>query len=746
GGASWKMVSSDTLIDQRPFYFSHVETDPKNPDVVYAMSQWMSRSTDGGSSFKKFALSSVADGDFHMLWIAPNDPSRMIDAADGGYDISLDGGSTWASGENLSIGEAYRVGLGRSNPYWVCAGFQDSYAWCAPSNSQDPNGIQNKAWIWAAGGDGTWAVPDPIDPTYVWADSNNASLTVSNIRTKDNWLADPYIQANGEAFDNRLAGVRYDWESPIAFAPWDGHIAWLGANRIFQSTDRGLHWEPISPDLTRDEKQHQAPPGGPVAHDVSGAEEYDAILDVEGSPLDRGEIWAGTDDGFVQLTRDSGAHWRNVTPPGGPRYGRYASIAPSPLVDGTAYTIEDGHLAGDPSPHVYFTQDFGEHWQSIVSGLPRDEWVRTIRPDIHNRNVVYLGTEQGVWISFDGGRSWQRFNDNLPAVSVRDIRMQPDFDDLVIATNGLGIYVIDDVTAIQELPAAVQHGTWLFQPRTSYEYNERTDEELLPPTEYAAANPPYGVTITYYLQSQQKHAPVIDIRDARGRTIRQITGPNDVGLNRLTWDFDAQGATKWYGAAPDFVGGDDGPTVPPGRYLIHMTLAGESYSRPAIVMPDPNTVETIAQFDESYAFSEHFTAELSAVDQMLNALDRARIDLTRASADAGRVHDLALATEVEDALGLREGLLSSLTGDFQNDEDFVQHPGQLREDLQQVSNWSTTIVTPAALAYGRRLEPRYVAAVSRYDHFVSATLPAVNAALAVARLQPLRIPQRIAEP
>ncbi|MHB8147723.1 MAG: VPS10 domain-containing protein, partial [Vulcanimicrobiaceae bacterium] len=314
GGGTWTMESKNTLIDQRPFYFTHIAVDPKNPDKVYAVSEALSMSTDGGKKFK--AIADQVHVDYHAIWIAPNDPSRVIVGEDGGYALTLDGGDNWFFSANLPIGEVYRVGLSNENPYWVCAGLQDNNAWCAPNNTQDPSGIQNKAWITSAGGDGEWTVPDPIDPNYLWGDSENGALSVENKVTKDGWFVQPYLQDVKEQFNNRAARYRFNWESPIGFAPWDGHIAWFGGNVVFQTTDRGLHWTVISPDLTRNIKAHQKPSGGPVTNDVSGAEESDTILDIEGSTLHKGEIWVGTDDGLVQLTLDGGKHWSNVTPPG----------------------------------------------------------------------------------------------------------------------------------------------------------------------------------------------------------------------------------------------------------------------------------------------------------------------------------------------------------------------------------------------------------------------------------------------
>ncbi len=499
-GKNWHLMTDDTLVVQRPFYFSRMEVDPKNPDHLFALSAALSSSRDGGKTFH--ALPNGPHGDFHAMWIAPNDPHRLIVGEDGGQAITLDGGQTWFDMLNMNIGQVYHVGLGNDNPYTICGGLQDNMAWCGASNSKDQTGIQNKDWLITAYGDGEWAIPDPRDADYLWSDWQNGSLVLYNRKTRDSWNIQPYFQTAGEQFDNRLSPYRFNWDSPLAFDPFDGRVAWYGGNVIFQTRDRGFHWTKISPDLTRNDKAHEAPSGGPITKDVSGAEYSDTILDIEGSPKKRGEIWVGTDDGLVQMTRDGGKHWRNVTPAGfgagsDKQWGRVETAAPSALHDGTAYVNIDRHRSGDFKPYLLVTRDFGAHWSPITNGLPVDQYVRAVRPDIRNANLVYAGTENGMWISFDGGMSWQSFKTDLPTVSVRDIRFQPAFDDLAIATHGRSMYIMDDVAGIQQLTAATARGEMLFKPRTAYEYNYHSNDEGAY-TAYAADNPPLGVIIDFY--------------------------------------------------------------------------------------------------------------------------------------------------------------------------------------------------------------------------------------------------------
>jgi len=750
GGANWTMQSKNTLVDQRPFYFSHIAVDPKNPDRVYGVSEALSVSKDGGKTFKE-----IADGvhvDYHAIWIAPNDPARIIVGEDGGYALTVDQGDNWFFSANLPIAQIYRVGLGTDNPYTVCAGLQDNSAWCGPSNSLDPSGIQNKNWISTVGGDGEWSIPEPDDANWIWSDSQGGALFIYNRVTQDGWIAAPYIQTSIESFDNRTAKYRFNWESPIAFAPWNPHIGWLGGNAIFQTIDRGKHWTVISPDLTRNVKDHQQPSGGPITHDVSGAEEIDTILDIEGSQIAKGEIWAGTDDGFVQLTRDGGKHWANVTPPGAPELGRYATVAPSTLVDGTAYAINDGHYTGDFAPYAFVTHDFGKHWTKIVNGLPKDQWTRAIRPDIRNKNIVYLGSEEGVFISFDGGANWQSFQNGMPTASVHDIRMQPQTDDLVIATHGRSVYIMDDMTAVQQLMPAVAGGADLFVPRLSYEWTLHSNDEGTY-TNYAASNEPYGVTVTFYQKAPQKDPPKLDVLDRYGRVLRSVSGThkvadkdvprisNKAGINRYTWDFQIDGPVKWTGAAKEgYQGPAEGPGVPPGMYSVRLTLGSAVFVRSFTVAPDPRSQFTQADYERSYVLAQRVQAQFSLVDTMLNNLDAAKKDIDAASKASSDKTAFAAAEAA------RVKIFNVLTANYQNDEDSIAASGALREDVQTSYFLVQGLVTQPVTTYVARVDREVRAAVAQYNAFVTGPLVPVENAVKAAKQKPLAVTTQVRVP
>ena len=745
-GATWKLVSSNTLVDQRPFYFSHIAVDPRNPNHVFTASTELAQSTDGGKTFK--AIARNVHGDFHAIWIAPSDSKRVIVGEDGGYALTVNGGDTWTFWANLPIGQFYHVGLGNDNPYTICGGLQDNNSYCGPSNSLDMAGNTNADWYAIVyDDDGQWAIPDPHNPNLIWSDGQDGGLFTYKRSSREYTFVQPYWTTVQESYNIASSPYRFNWDSPIGFAPWNSHIVWSGANVVFQTTDGGHTWRPISPDLTLNDKAHQAPAGGPITHDVTGAEYTDTILDIEGSPLSRGEIWVGTDDGLVQMTRDGGAHWANVTPPGAIRYGRFETVAPSTLERGTAYAVEDAHLLGNSAPHVWVTRDYGAHWRSIVDGLPHDLWTRSIRPDNRNPNLVYLGTEEGVWVSYDRGEEWQSLRNNMPAVSVQDIRIQPQFDDLVLATHGRSIWVMDDIRPLQDLPKAVASGTWLFQPRTSYEYNLTNNTEGTY-TNYAAANPPYGVPITYYQASPQATAPQLTILDTSGHVVRTLIGTNAAGSNRVVWNFTTAPPVKWNGAANRAFGGpDDGPMVVPGRYAVRISLHGKTYTRRFLVKPDPKATETHAQMQQSFDAFAKLTRIYSSVDTMLNHLDTVQKALADEPAPPAGPAATALARARRD----HAAVTGQLTANFTNSEDSVSRPGALRENLDNALTTLETfplqgIITPAAAQFYARIDAEYRAALSSYNAYAT-SIPAINRSLAGAGLRQLpAIPLESAAP
>jgi len=746
-GARWQMVSDDTLVDQRPFYFTHVAVDPRNPDHVYAVSEMLSESKDGGRKFTEIAKGVHVD--YHAIWIDPLNPKRIIVGEDGGYALTADL-KNWSFSRNLAIGQIYHVGLSNENPYSVCVAFQDNGGFCGPENSLDNEGILDRHWIDVVGGDGMWTISDPADPRYVWADLEDGALTIFDRATEVTRFVRPYDAFPGSflgPFDLSSALYRFNWDSPIAFAPWDAHTGWFGGNVVFQSRDRGETWSAISPDLTRNIKAHQQPSGGPLAKDVSGAEYSDTILYIEGSAIDRGEIWVGTDDGYAQMTRDGGAHWNNVTPPGTPEYARVEAAAPSPLVSGTAFVIADNHRMGDYAPYVFATHDYGATWTKIVDGLPADQYVRTIRPDTRNPYLLYAGTEDGLWISFDSGAHWQNFRLNLPPASVRDIRIQPQFDDLVVATHGRDAWILDDLDSVQQLGNAQRAGVMFFAPRISYQYHYHSND-LGNYTRFAGDNPPKGAIFDFYQAAAQKNPPAVQVFDLAGRAVRTVSGThkvkgkaeayvsNKAGINRYVWDFTEDPPLKWYGAArEEYQGPKTGPTVVPGTYTVRLTLGAATLTQTVTVRGDPRDDWTLAQYQAGYDYAHKYSVIYGKIDEALNNLDAIKKSL--ATALAAAKNQPAIEGELSAAQARWQPVFSAFTADYKNDEDSIQRPGSLRESVPRTGLGSAQLPpTAAQLDYAKRFDAAYGAAVGGYNAYVT-SLETLQDGLKRAGLKPL---------
>jgi len=737
-GETWALMTKNTLVDQRPFYFSHLRVDPTDPDHVYGVSEMLSESKDGGKTFKEIATDVHVD--YHDLWIAPDDPKRLISGEDGGYAITLDGGAHWSFSANVPIGQIYHLGYDDQTPYRVCVGLQDNNGFCGPTNGLDPEGIPNAAWERVVGGDGQWAWPDRRDPNLVWTDLQEGRISIYDRAAQRSAYVQPWIETSSTDFRLFEAPYRYNWDSPIAFDPFDPATTWFGSDVVFATRDRGRHWRPISPDLTANVKAHQHPAGGPLALDVSSAENTDTLLDIEGSTKTRGEIWVGTDDGLVQLTRDGGAHWRDVTPSGIPRYGRFEMVAPSPLVAGMAYAVLDEHYLGDPRPYVFVTHDWGAHWSTIVAGLPPDQEARSIRPDTRNPGLVYLGTERGLWLSYDAGADWEHPALGLPPSSVFDLRVQPRWNDLLVATHGRDVYVLDDLTPIQQLPAARAAGAALFPVRTVYAFSTHADDEGLY-TDFAGQNPPGGALIAFYQSTPSAQPPAIEILDAHGHVVRRLAGTlhvgerdvpvvtNFIGINRIAWDLRENGPTLWTGAARrEYQGPLTGPAVAPGTYTARIALGGRTFTQSFVVAPDPRVHFSAADYAAAHAFARIHTREYGTLDAALNRLDAIAASAPVRATGAAPALAAELAAVRARALVLRR----TLTADYENDEDSIQRPGQIREDLGRLTYVAGGPLTPAVLDYARRVDHAYAAAMTVVGAFFAGDVARADADLRAA--------------
>jgi photosystem II stability/assembly factor-like uncharacterized protein len=705
GGATWRRMPNSSLLGARAFYFSSIFVDPANPNRLINVSLILSMSTDGGRSFHPIATG--GGWDYHAIWWS-GDGRRIINGSDEGVIISSDGGAHFWQPYDLPFAQPYHVGLGPLLlNYRVCVGLQDDNSWCGPSSPPNGIGVMNRDWYQIAPGDGMWSVVDPKDPTLVWSTSTNSDtgqVYLWNEATKQADEVSPDAESNGELAARALR-YRFNWDAPIAFTG-DGK-ALVGGNVVFESADHGRHWSTISPDLTRDDKSKQVETGGPISNDESGAEIYDTILYLATTKLDAGIIWAATDDGLVQVTRNAGpstgsgqVRWQNVSPP--PTlvrpWGRVMCVEPGRFAAATAFITVERHLLGDDRPYVLRTDDYGATWQSIAGNLPRNQFVRSIRQDPRNADVLYAGTNRGVWITFDGGAHWESLRLNMPATAIYDLEIQSTADDLVVGSHGRGVWILDDLTALQQWASAQASDVTLFPMRDAYRMwqwapvNTFT-HPTIPPNEFVGANPPYGAIVTYYVATAPKSA-TITILDALRHPVRHLKGddvPKRAGVNRAAWDLNEDGPVKWTGTFKENQGPDVGPEVVPGVYTVQLDAGAIVKAANVAVKADPRDPD-FAMAQRRHDFLVPLYDELSAIDTMLNQLD-ARLK-TVSPARAAQLN----------------AFKHRLTYDPRNIED-LNGPAQIREKvLDLISRLSTSFQAPttaqlaAAASYKAELD------------------------------------------
>jgi photosystem II stability/assembly factor-like uncharacterized protein len=633
-GDSWSAVSDNHALDVRPFYFSKLVVSPDNEEKVFFLSFQLMESQDGGKTAR------VADGmihpDHHALWIDPKNPNRIIQGQDGGAYLSLDGAKTWRFLDAIPIEQFYQVATDSREPYDVCGGLQDNSAWCGLSSDLSRRGDTGAAWYTTVGGDGEYAVPAPSDPDIVYSDSQDGDIVRLDLKTHLMHFARPYLESVEEKKPADLK-YRFNWTSPIAVSPTDANEVYLGGNVVFKSTDGGKTWAPISGDLTRNDKSKQEIAGGPVQHDISGAESYDTIMSITLAPTDGKVIWVGSDDGLVHVTRDGGKSWTNVTShiPGAPEWARVYQIGVSPFDAGTAYVAFDAHMLDNRGAYVYRTENYGATWQKITNGLPDDNPVYVVREDPNQRGFLVAGTDTGLYYSFDRGDHWMPLKADFPTVPVWDLTFVQNSHDLAVATHGRGIFVFDDLRPIEELTAEIRSSAFhVFTPAPGVMFHHwRSDEGQ--GNFYSAPNAPEGVVIDYMLKSELKPTPEqkkehqspvkITIEDAHGNPVTTDYGPSKEGINRYVWNMRYEGPVSLkYEKMPErseYFNPNRGPSVIPGTYRITVTVDGQTQTQEAKVLPDPNLHVEPAVFEAQTKAGLEARNAVSAVNEMINRID-----------------------------------------------------------------------------------------------------------------------------
>ncbi|MEK6285250.1 MAG: hypothetical protein AABO57_05875 [Acidobacteriota bacterium] len=700
-GETWRMVHNDPNINFRPFYYSDVRVDPNDPERVYSLGGGLSVSRDGGRTFARIA--NGVHGDHQGLWIDPMNSNRVLNGSDGGFQVSNDKAATFDIINNVVLSQYYHINYDMRQPYYVYGGLQDNGNWVGPSATLFREGIRKDDWYTVSGGDGFFVVPDLSSPNIVYSDSQGGTISVTDTNSGNTRSIHPYPKEVGSS-GNAIVGYKYrfNWNPPIVASPHDPKTVYYGGNVLFKTTNYGHSWQEISPDLTTNDKSKQQTSGGPVVTDNTAAEFHCTILAIAESPVKAGVIWVGTDDGNVQVTKDGGKTWTNVVSniKGLPPNSWAPNIDASHFDAGTAYAAFDRHQDDDFGPWAYKTTDYGQTWASIKSDLPVKGYVHVVREDPKVKTLLYCGTELGVFASWDGGGHWVSIRNNVPPVAVRDIVVHPRDNDLIIATHGRGVYILDSATALQEIATAKANDVFLFDVRQATRYQMWGRDSNLGQRTFTAQNPPSGALIDYYLKAEVNGPIVITVADKSGKTIRTIRSTaNKAGVNRAVWDLRYDPPTPAPGSGP---GGGGGV----GRGGGQGAGGGGQGRAAAAVQAGAPTAAPAAQASAEQPAAEGFgggrfgggggpavvpgdyTITLRAAGKQLSKTVRVGLD------PRVKISDAELAAQLDAALKLRD-LSSTLNSVVARVDDLTRQLTALTETMRRVPDAAATAASRA---------------------------------------------------
>ncbi|HLI51501.1 MAG TPA: glycosyl hydrolase [Thermomicrobiaceae bacterium] len=698
-GETWLRCSEDPKLRERPWYFNHITADPQDADCVYIESFLFHRSDDGG---KTFQILPTTHADHHDLWIDPNDNKRMIIGHDGGANVSFNRAVTWSTVMNQPTMEFYHVTTDTRQPYRIYGAQQDNTTICTPSRSAFAAIGPSENYV-VGGGESGYIAVRPDNPDIVFAGSYGGVISRYDHRTGyqrsiNIW---PELSPGHAASEVKY---RFQWTYPIVLSPHDPNVLYATSQHVHRSTNEGQSWEVISPDLTRNDKSKQEASAGPITFDNTGAEYYDTIFAFAESPVTQGVLWTGADDGLIHVSRDNGQSWTNVTPPASllPEWALISIIEASPHAAGTAYVAATRYKSDDFKPYLLKTNDYGEHWSLIVSGIPDDVFTRAIREDPNRQGLLYAGTETGLYISFDDGANWTRFEASssagpgqvLPVVPIHDLVIKDH--DLIVATHGRGFWVLDDIAAIEEASSEIaEKQSHLFRPQpatrwithhgfgsaggpgTNYtaigsthgSYHVVTDPDGTTRQQFldAGNNPPDGVYVDYYLESEPEGAVKLTFLDDDGHEIRSYSSElgesangdkkatlvlAKAGINRFVWDMRYPDAVNVPGAM--FRGGGvQGPIAPPGSYQVRLEANGETQTQRFEIRRDPRLDTTDEALQEQFKLQLQIRDKLSETHEAVNRLRSARqqVDGWKARAEAaGKEAVVAEAERMNEAM------------------------------------------------------------------------------------------------
>jgi photosystem II stability/assembly factor-like uncharacterized protein len=740
GGATWTQVNDERRLRQRAWYYTHIHADPKDVETVYVLNTGFYRSVDGGRTYNAIR---VPHGDNHGLWIAPNDPMRMVNSNDGGANVSYNGGVTWTAQDNQPTAQLYHASTTNHFPYYVCGGQQDNSTICVPSRTSG-GGITTSDYYTVGGCESGYVTARPDQPDVSYAGCYGGSLdrhdrATGQERSISVWPDNPMGWGAAEL------KYRFQWTYPIVISPHDPNVLYVTSQHVHRTTNEGQSWETISPDLTRNDKSKQDASGGPITKDNTSVEYYATVFALAPSAKDPQVMWAGSDDGLVHVTRDGGATWTNVTPKDLPEWALISIIDASPHEAGTAFVAATRYKLDDFAPYLYKTSDYGRTWTKIVAGIPAGHFTRAIRQDPARANLVYAAGEFGAYVSFDAGTRWQSLQLNLPIVPIHDLVVKET--DLVLATHGRSFWILDDLTPLRELAAGTVIGDQhLFTPRPAYRMG---GGGFGGGATGVGQNPPSGVVAYFYFKDKPTGDVKLEVLEADGDVIKTYStkaGPRgdrlevEAGMNQFVWNLRYPDASRFDGMI-FWAGGTQGPTAAPGTYQLRLTAGEWSATQSVTLLKDPRSSATQADLDEQFAFliriRDRVTEANDAVtkirglrrdvDGALQRLGTAGDEVPKAAADSVR----ALAKTITDELTVAEEAIYQTKN--RSSQDPLNFPIRLNNKiaaLAGVVGRADAKPTDQARAVFDELSAALQLELDRVAVVVRDRIPAFNAAVA----------------
>ncbi|MGQ0650459.1 MAG: WD40/YVTN/BNR-like repeat-containing protein [Gemmatimonadaceae bacterium] len=711
GGTNWQVVSYDQQVAGRTHYYNRMAAMPDNPDEAYFLTASWAKTVDGGRTITDPPFQNVPGGDHHDIWIDVTNANRMIVSHDGGLSITENRGQSWHRIE-LPIAQMYHVAVDNRVPYLVYGNRQDGPSTMGPSNSKMASffgdaGIPRGAWSSVGGGESGWAQPDPVDTNLVWSSASGFGsvggiVSRYDMRTKYSTQVEVWPQGTiGHAAEE--VKYRFVWTFPVHLSPHDHNKVYVGSQHVHVTTNGGRSWQVISPDLSRNDRSKMIRSGG-LTPDNIGVEYSGVVFAINESRMRPGLIYAGTNDGKLHVTMDGGGTWTDISNnlPNAPSWGTISNVESSKYAEGTAYLSIDAHQSNNRDPFIYKTTDFGKTWKLTVTGIPRSplSYVHVVREDPVRRGLLYAGTENGVYVSFNDGESWQPLQTNLPHAPVYWIEVQQHFNDLVIATYGRGFWILDDISPLRTLGADVAaKESHLFAPRAAYRFRivETPFFDFEDPVN--GANPPYGASIHVWLKAEAKDSVRLTIADQNGTAVRKLAFQGKAGVNRVWWNLrnDQTTEAKLRAANPYHPetryapAGASAPgigrfsyLVPPGTYTVKLQMGGREETQPLILRKDPASGGSEEEIRQQTQIAVDIAADVDSVVAMVNALETTRGQIASLKATLGddaKTADVRAQIDTLDKklVAVEEQLFQvRVTG---RGQDIIRHPYKLGEQL-----------------------------------------------------------------